>query len=61
MSPPTPKTRLRVLIANQRPERLDALAAVIADLGHEIVAQEIDVTDVGPVTARRYSGPRMRR
>jgi response regulator NasT len=52
MAAPTPKTRLRVLIANQRPERLDALAAVIRDLGHEVVAQEIDVTDVGAVTAR---------
>src|ERR1700732_2632044 len=52
MAPPTPKTRLRVLLANRRPERLDALATGITELGHEIVSQEIHVTDVGPVTAR---------
>jgi response regulator NasT len=43
---------LRVLIANERRERLELLARVVAGLGHEVIAREIDVTEVGAVTAR---------
>jgi len=43
---------LRVLIANQRRDRLALVAAVVVGLGHEVIAREIDVEDVGPVTAR---------
>ena len=43
---------LRVLIANERKDRLDLLAPIVAALGHEVIAREIDVEDVGPVTAR---------
>jgi response regulator NasT len=43
---------LRVLIANQRRDRLAIVAAVVVGLGHEVIAREIDVADVGPVTAR---------
>jgi len=43
---------LRVLIANQRADRLDLLAAVVGGLGHDVIAREIDVTEVGGVTAR---------
>jgi response regulator NasT len=43
---------LRVLIANQRADRLAVVAAAVASLGHEVIAREIDVADVGPVTAR---------
>jgi response regulator NasT len=43
---------LRVLIANERRDRLELLAEVVAGLGHEVIAREIDVQDVGPVTAR---------
>ncbi|MDX6489741.1 MAG: two-component system, response regulator PdtaR [Gaiellaceae bacterium] len=43
---------LRVLIANQRPHRLELLARVVSGLGHEVIAQEIHVADVGAVTAR---------
>ena len=43
---------LRVLIANQRADRLDVLADVVSGLGHEVIAQEIHVSDVGAVTAR---------
>ncbi len=43
---------LRVLIANQRADRLELLARVVRDLGHEVIAQEIHVSDVGAVTAR---------
>ena len=43
---------LRVLIANERRDRLDLLAHVVADLGHDVIAREIYVKEVGAVTAR---------
>jgi response regulator NasT len=45
---------LRVLIANERRDRLALLAAVVAGLGHEVIASEVDVTEVGAVTAREH-------
>jgi AmiR/NasT family two-component response regulator len=44
--------QLRVLIANERRDRLELLARVVAELGHEVIAREISVEDVGAVTAR---------
>ncbi len=46
------RQHLRVLIANERRDRLELLAQVVAGLGHEVIAREIDVTAVGAVTAR---------
>ncbi len=43
---------LRVLIANERRDRLALVAPIVAALGHEVIAREIDVDEVGPVTAR---------
>ena len=43
---------LRVLIANQRSDRLELLAEVVDGLGHEVIAREIHVSDVAAVTAR---------
>jgi AmiR/NasT family two-component response regulator len=43
---------LRVLIANERKDRLALVAPIVAALGHEVIAREIDVEDVGAVTAR---------
>jgi AmiR/NasT family two-component response regulator len=43
---------LRVLIANERSARLARLAPILVDLGHEIIAREIDVDDVAAATAR---------
>jgi response regulator NasT len=43
---------LRVLIANEKRERLELLAQVVAGLGHEVIAREIYVKEVGVVTAR---------
>jgi len=45
---------LRVLIANERRDRLELLARVVAGLGHEVIAREIDVTAVAAVTAREH-------
>src|ERR1700735_3201520 len=43
---------LRVLIANERKDRLALVAPIVVALGHEVIAREIDVQDVGAVTAR---------
>jgi AmiR/NasT family two-component response regulator len=43
---------LRVLIANERKDRLALVAPTVATLGHEVIAREIEVMDVGAVTAR---------
>jgi len=43
---------LRVLIANERRDRLELLARVVDGLGHEVIAREIDAKEVGAVTAR---------
>jgi AmiR/NasT family two-component response regulator len=43
---------LRVLIANERADRLALVAPIVAALGHEVIAREIRVADVGDVTAR---------
>jgi AmiR/NasT family two-component response regulator len=44
--------RLRVLIANERRDRLELLANVVSELGHDVIAREIYVKEVGAVTAR---------
>ena len=43
---------LRVLIANERKDRLALVAPIVASMGHEVIAREIEVEDVGAVTAR---------
>jgi len=43
---------LRVLIANERRDRLELLAQVVAGLGHDVIAREIYVKEVGAVTER---------
>jgi AmiR/NasT family two-component response regulator len=43
---------LRVLIANEKRERLELLAQVVAGLGHEVIARETEVKEVGAVTGR---------
>ena len=42
---------LRVLIANERRERLTLVAPIVSAHGHEVVAREVDVDDVGAVTS----------
>jgi AmiR/NasT family two-component response regulator len=47
-------TPLRVLIANERRDRLELLAQVVGGLGHEVVAVEIDVNKVGASTIKEH-------
>ncbi len=46
--------RLRVLVANERQDRLADVAGLVAGLGHEVIAPQIEVSEVGPVTAREH-------
>jgi AmiR/NasT family two-component response regulator len=48
----TDAQHLRVLIANERRDRLELLAQVVIGLGHDVIAREIYVKEVGPATAR---------
>jgi AmiR/NasT family two-component response regulator len=50
--PETALTHLRVLIANERRDRLELLAQVVIGLGHDVIAREIYVKEVGAATAR---------
>jgi AmiR/NasT family two-component response regulator len=43
---------LRVLIANEKRDRLELLAQVVIGLGHDVIAREIYVREVGSATAR---------
>jgi AmiR/NasT family two-component response regulator len=50
---PTPE-HLRVLIANQRPQRLDHVTTIVVSLGHEVIARSIEVHDVSDLTTREH-------
>ena len=43
---------LRVLIADARQDRLELLARLVAGLGHEVIASEIEIRMAGEATAR---------
>lgn len=45
---------LRVLIANERHDRLALVAEVVSGLGHDVIARSIDVEEVGVITAREH-------
>jgi AmiR/NasT family two-component response regulator len=50
----TENQHLRVLIANQRSDRLDYVTKVVVSLGHEVVARSIEVGEVATVTGREH-------
>jgi len=52
--PETDTQHLRVLIANEKRDRLELLAQVVVGLGHDVIAREIYVKEVGAVTAREH-------
>ena len=43
---------LRILIANERQERLAVVAPLVSSLGHEVIAREIKADEVGDLTQR---------
>lgn len=52
--PSQPLEHLRVLIANERKDRLADVAAIVNSLGHEVIAREIEISEVGAATAREH-------
>jgi AmiR/NasT family two-component response regulator len=52
VSPAAEPEHLRVLVANQRPTRLDHVTTIVVSLGHEVIARSIEVTEVAAVTSR---------
>ena len=49
---PDKTEQLRVLIANERKDRLELVVPIVVGLGHQVIAREIDVEQVGAVTAQ---------
>lgn len=46
--------RLRVLIANQRKDRLDAIVSIVEGLGHTVVSRQLEVDQVAIATAELH-------
>ena len=54
--------QLRVLIANERKDRPALVVPIVIGLGHEVIAREIDVEDLGAGEAPQAgAGPRSTR
>lgn len=47
---PDKRQHLRILIANERADRLERVASIVIALGHTVIARELDVDEVGQVT-----------
>ena len=47
-------TPLRVLIANERKDRLERIAEIVTGLGHEVISRELEVSDVAAATEREH-------
>ena len=55
MAPARDQTdHLRILIANERKDRLELVVPIVVALGHEVIAREVEVREVGAVTAREH-------
>lgn len=45
---------LRILIANERKDRLERIAEIVVGLGHEVISKELEVTEVASATEREH-------
>ena len=45
---------LRILIANERKDRLARIAEVVTALGHEVISRELEVSEVAEATEREH-------
>jgi two-component system, response regulator / RNA-binding antiterminator len=45
---------LRILIANERKDRLERIATIVTGLGHEVISRELEVADVAAATDREH-------
>ena len=48
------RTLLRILIANERKDRLERIAEIVTGLGHEVISRELEVADVAAATEREH-------
>ena len=46
------RVSLRVLIANERKDRLERIAEIVTGLGHEVISSELEVAEVAAATDR---------
>ncbi len=46
--------RLRVLVANERADRIALVTTLVGGLGHAVIAGSTDVTGIGALTAREH-------
>ncbi len=46
--------RLRVLVANERADRIALVATLVGGLGHAVIAGSTDVASIGALTAREH-------
>ena len=53
MSDSTVKS-LRILIANERKDRLERIAEIVTGLGHEVISSELEVSEVAAATDREH-------
>jgi two-component system, response regulator PdtaR len=44
---------LRILIANERKDRLARIAKIVTELGHEVISRELEVSEVAEATERK--------
>jgi response regulator NasT len=45
---------LRILIANERKDRLERIAEIVISLGHEVISRELEVSEVAEATEREH-------
>ncbi|HXH89441.1 MAG TPA: ANTAR domain-containing protein [Gaiellaceae bacterium] len=45
---------LRILIANERKDRLERIAGIVTSLGHEVISRELEVSEVAAATEREH-------
>ena len=45
---------LRILIANERKDRLERIAEIVTSLGHEVISKELEVSEVAEATEREH-------
>lgn len=45
---------LRILIANERKDRLERIAEIVTGLGHEVISKELEVSEVAAATEREH-------
>lgn len=49
-----PSRSLRILIANERKDRLARIAGIVTSLGHEVISRELEVSEVAAATEREH-------